>query len=158
MEHKNRWHSSHTYVPDECKWATAQVRQGSSGTGRHPREPARPASDDPTAGLPGHVEGEELGADAERELQPVEEPGPIAVEESPSSSTDPANRRTRGPDTTPRIRTTTQETSTTPPNTTDWTNFDVARALRVLRVGSDAQQRLTLRKLHLVGGMPVQPL
>ena len=117
------------------------------GTVLHPREPARVASDDPSAGLPGTIAGEELGAQAERELQPVEELGPVVIKgESLRSSTDP--RRGRGPDTVPRTRTTHREASTTPPNTIDWSNFDVARSLRVLRLGTYAQQRLTLRKLH----------
>ena len=158
LEHKPRLDQKHTYTPSECKWATAQVRSHAPRTGRHPRDPATPASDDPTANAPGTVGGTELGADAEQELEQREDrvlkqlTKMKEVEqqmEGASSSSSSAPRNPRGPDTQQRHRTTIAETGSGPANTTDWTNFDVARALRALRLGDDTQQRLVIRKLHL---------
>ena len=54
-------------IKDECKWAVAGFRKKRSG--HHPRDPAKPATEEPTAGLPGTHEGKELGADAEEEAR-----------------------------------------------------------------------------------------
>ena len=61
-----RWprERGHTVVQGECKWAVAGYRK--KRTGHHPRDPAKPASEGPTAGLPGTNKGVELGADVEK--------------------------------------------------------------------------------------------
>ena len=50
-------------IQGECKWAVAGYRKKRSG--HHPRDPAKPATEEPTTGLPGTHDGKELGADAE---------------------------------------------------------------------------------------------
>ena len=54
-------------IENECKWAVAGFRRGTKRKGHHPRDPARPAFDEPTAGLPGTNEGQELGNEVEEE-------------------------------------------------------------------------------------------
>ena len=50
-QHKPRSASGHTYVPGECKWATARTRAGAPRQGHHPRDPRQPATSEPTAAL-----------------------------------------------------------------------------------------------------------
>ena len=47
--HRPAAHDDHTYDPDHCRWATAEVRGYSQRKGKHPRSPAKPASQDPSA-------------------------------------------------------------------------------------------------------------
>ena len=151
---KPRFNEAHTYEDGKCKWASAPMRASHKRAGRHPRDPATAASAEPTAGLPGNVDGRELGADADdaveaNALDQINQLERDEGQEIASSSSRDIPRRTRGPDTVQRTRTTTTDLGTGPGGTTDWSNFDVAKSMRTLRLGNDAQQRLTLRKLHL---------
>jgi len=110
--------------------------------------------------MPGTSSAGELGADAEQAISDAErarledealdqlerETGPQAAS---SSSGNP--RTPRGPDTVQRTRKETLriDQSVGSGNTTERTNYDVARSLKAIRLGTDAQQRLVLRKLHL---------
>jgi len=158
--HRNRLHHTHTQKVGECKWPLVPLRAAHKRKGKHPRDPAQPASDDPTANAPGTSSAGELGADAEQAVSDAEraqmedealeqlerETGPQAA-----SSSSGAPRAPRGPDTVQRTRKETAriDQSVGGGNTTDWTNYDVARSLKAIRLGTDAQQRLVLRKLHL---------
>ena len=53
---------------ETCRWSIAPNRAGSARKGKHPRDPAQPASASSVSGLPGQVRGEELGHDLERGL------------------------------------------------------------------------------------------
>ncbi len=98
-------------------------------------------------------------ASGEREgAEPIQErssPGAEIAPEVPDtggamSSVQPApERRGRGPDQQPRVRRTWADTGVGEGQEPDWTHFDVGRAVRALRVGTEAQMRLTSRKLHL---------
>jgi len=164
MLDKGRYEDGHIQEVGRCRWPMVPERTAHQRQGHHPRDPARAASSDPTAGLPGTSPAGELGADAEEALdqerirmeddalRQLDRDPDLQGGESASSSSSSRNPGRRGPDTVARERSQEDQSrtvSTNVGNTTDWTNFDVARSLRALRLGNDAQQRLILRKLHL---------
>ena len=101
-----------------------------------PHQPLPPVRDEPTRDLQVVREGVELGAAGEEQAQ--------AQQDAPAAS----SSNSRGPDLVQRQRKTFREHSTSPENPHDWTNFDIGRVVKLFRVGSDAQIRLSLRKLH----------
>lgn len=152
LQHRPSTNDSHTYSGD-CKYATAPKRAAHKRQGAHPRDPAQPASADPTSHMPGNDNGIELGAAAEdAALEQLERLGPsstAATDGGSSSSSSTAARPGRGPDTVERVRRTYADSAAGPENNADWTTFDVQRSLKALRVGTVPQQRLVIRKLHI---------
>ena len=67
MRHLPAEDSRHLLTPGKCRYSAASARAYQPRRGRHPRNPAIPASADPTAGMPGTREGRELGQEAEEE-------------------------------------------------------------------------------------------
>ena len=192
----HRDHHGHT-MKAGCRNLIKATRMALPRKGHHPRDPAQPAEDEPTAGLPGTSAGRELGADGEAAVEELEAARPSGAstqtddQSGAASSADPPgsaerpnrprniDRRSRGsilaeprvepsegsnegedvqrgargrvprgPDASQRERRTWQDQSSGPGNNADWRQFDVTRVLRVLRMGTEAQCRLTLRKLH----------
>ena len=86
-------------VQGECKWAVAGYRK--KRTGHHPRDPAKPATEEPTAGLPGTNKGVELGADVEAEALKEAEEAPkhdaVRYEETQEASSGSAGSSTTPP-------------------------------------------------------------
>ncbi len=39
LNNKSRWTADHTYLPGQCKWASAETRRGSKRKGAHPTRP-----------------------------------------------------------------------------------------------------------------------
>ena len=115
--------TKHTLVEGECKHAAMKFRAGTPRSGRHPRDPARPASSEPTARMP----AQEL-SDATAEYEYPPDTG--GSSSSTGSSTTASSGR--GPDQEQRTRRAYRDAATGPENTTDWRNFDVARSLRAL--------------------------
>ena len=178
-----REHHGHT-GREGCRNQIKATRMGLPRQGRHPRDPARPATEDPTMGMPGTAEGHELGADGEAAVEELEAARPAAEPEAASSSTI-GDHRIRRPHPNPRGSTLAEprggssgdssgshqrqgargrvprepaaapqgdqawrDQRSGPGNNADWRQFDIQRVLRVLRMGTEAQCRLTLRKLH----------
>ena len=152
-----RLHASHTQKFGECQWAVKPVRAGSARKGAHPRDPAQPASDDPTQGIQGTFTPDQEAAidaisdDMLKQIEELDMKDTTVGTGSSSSSSSSTARQPRGPDIVQRTRSEAVKSKDagTGDNTTDWTNFDVARSMRTLRLGTDSQQRLTIRKLHL---------
>ena len=172
MDHLPRDRDGHLMEPGKCRFATKPGREYVPRRGAHPRDPARPASDDPTAGLPSRartgVDGEyrELGAEGEENAIRDSEargstdaaggqqadgdaaeavPGGQLAEGGASSSSSSG----RGPDQSQRTRRTWSDTGTGPDSNYDWSRFNVGIVIRALKVCTPAQARLSLRKLHL---------
>ena len=131
-----RWqkhHESHTYMPGECRWHTVTARSSTArvrGAGR------LKASSEPTAGLPGTIEGEELGAGDEKKAR-----------ESPDPHRHPSGRR-REPHPAD-IDGKAEEANAGPERPDNWTNFDIRNVLVGLRFANEAGRRRILRKLHI---------
>ena len=165
--HRPRSHATHNLMPSQCKWATAPERRGQPRQGAHPRPGRVRARAEPTAGLRGAADGQELGADDEPapETSVVKgEPAPetsvvegdrapeasVAEGASSSSSSSAApSANVRGPDQQPRERRTWTDTGTGPASPDDWTHFDVGNVMRALQANSEAARRRIIRKLHL---------
>ena len=155
---RRREHHSHTYAPTKCRWATASSR-GVPRQGAHPRPGRVRATNEPTAGLPGTSNGEELGAGDEREALQRPEAAVAQGSGSASSSSTPApqaevaegapSKTPRGPDSYPRERRTWKDTGTGSPSPSDWSNFDVHTTMRALRATNEGARRRIIRKLHL---------
>ena len=194
-----RTHHSHTMNPG-CRMTLTQERQSIPRVGHHPRDPAQPASDDPTAGMQGTHNGEELGADGEDAVVRAEaaraegstqteassssasgrlrrwgedppgapprrrpampdgesvpaEPSSEQAAESPEAAAElqkqARGRVPRNADLGQRERRVWRDQATGPGSPADWRQFDIQRVMRVLRMGTEAQCRLSLRKLHL---------
>ena len=67
MRHMSAEDSRHLLIPGKCRYTTPTARAYQPRRGKHPRSPAIPASADPTAGMPGTRNGNELGHEAEEE-------------------------------------------------------------------------------------------
>ena len=161
-----RGHPDHTDVVGECRWAIAPQRRGHARMGAHPREARRPAASDPTEDLQERdlPQGTEAPAPGSRVLDPGG-PGlptpvpPLPASPSPGMDTDAARNgvsslsssSSRGPDREQRERRAQPRVldAGTGEAESDWTQFDVSKHLRTLRIGTAAQIRRTLRKLHL---------
>ena len=166
--------ANHTYIPGECRMTVAQERKSAPRKGRAPRDPRQPASDEPTAGLPGTHDGQELGAADEQAVEAaapsvgtLPEAGAAASSSSSSSrapavasegtlpeavaasSSSSAPAQGRGPDQQQRVRRTFQDQAAGPERPNDWTQFDISRVVRTLRLGTEAARRRELRKLHI---------
>ena len=161
MNHLPRDKEGHNFEPGQCRHAARPGRDYAPRRGHHPRDPARPAEDSPTAGLPGHArepglgEWRELGADGEREAiervdaavaasgghqaegggQPAEG-GHQADSGGAASSSGAAPGR--GPDREPRVRRTWNDTGAGPEAGSEWTTFDIGRTVRALKVCTPA--------------------
>ena len=157
-----RWTSvgsgAHNYLPEQCKWATAPIRNSTKRHGKHPRPGRKKASDEPTAGLPATTPEGELGAGDEAAAPPAppkdvvsaggEEADPPSSGGSSSSTTPPAPAG-RGPDQQQRTRRTWQDSGTGDANPSDWSQYDIQRVIRALGCSTEAGRRRLLRKLHL---------
>ena len=156
-----------------CVCDTKQERNFAPRTGKHPRDPATPASAaDATTDLRGTVPGgRELGADAEERTASTSSASgsaggdplvdPSSDSSAPSKRAIPAGKT--GPVTEEREKVRydrsaqpstkrTWEDSTRSGNATipdDWSKFDVNRSLRALRHGTESDIKLILRKLHI---------
>ena len=130
--HRPRSSEAHTFLPGECRLTVASERQSAPRRGHHPREPRRRASDDPTANL-----------------DPADLPDPPQEASSSSGPSRGDHPQARGPDGEQRERRTYQDQAVGPPNSTDWTSFDVGNTLRAIRTGNLAMRKRLLRKLHL---------
>ena len=165
----------HTGIPDECKWAIAPTRTHKARSGKHPREPRRPATEDITSRMPGTSEGVELGAETEQQMEDDAlrnlEP-PLGDAPDPTASSSSSGNAPSGAGTTtgsapasefpiPRSEWARKlafkergpnkawKDTGTGDNPQDWTKFDLSRVLRVFRTGDEPQCKLALRKLHL---------
>ena len=151
-----RAHHTHTDVPGECRWAVIPLRRSSTRTRRqqHPRETRQPATADPTANLQGNelIEGQNSSSSAEGNIPPVMPPPPSGDAPAEQPLQPERSPAVRGPDLQPRAQRQDQRRvvdQSVGQNPSDWTSFDVSTSLRVFRVGTEAQQRRELRKLHL---------
>ena len=165
MNHLPRYREGHTFEPGQCRHAVQAGRRFAHRVGHHPRDPARPATAEPTARLPSHVpdadgELQELGREGEEQAIRSDERRQAEVRDDmdrppdpgAASSSDPAGSteaRTRGPDLQPRNRRTWADTGAGPATNADWTTFDIGRTVKAMKVCTPAQARLSLRKLHL---------
>lgn len=151
---------SHTYDLGKCRWASVVARQAKPRQGHHPRDPRRPATTDPTAGL-----------QPDPTADTVEEPGEVIVEDrtlppqddddyrhpdAAGSSAQPLGyrlppARVIAPRTTaPRTRTTFRESGDQDSTTgIEWSTFDLGRSLQLLRSHNEGVVRRTLRMLHI---------
>ena len=162
-----RGHQDHTEIPGECRWGYKGTRNvASRARGSHPREATRRATADPSHDVP----GPELNPTPARDSQPlgdddppniggpssssngpsnarVEEPGPVDIPDHD----EPSQRRSRGPDTTQRLRRSqpTIAERSAGDGSSDWTSFDITTSLRILRTGTEVQRKNELRKLHI---------
>ena len=78
--------------------------------------------------------------------------GPAAGEEADSGSTSAdagGPKNTRGPDLAQRVRRAYQDQGDSPENSSDWSNFDIGRVVRLFRTNRPGAIRLSLRKLHV---------
>ena len=158
-----------------CWWGTRGSRQGGPRAGRHPRDPAVKAAHEPTHRESGAPGGKELGIQGERELD-LRDGGMSAAGPGGSSSSASGKRplypnpmMEEGSEPLPfRTRQSKQDKrfqdkpiplkpdgevvlgeDSKDKNPDDWTQFDVGRVLRTLRLAGENQARLTLRKLHI---------
>ena len=170
-----RLDSRHSLDPADCKWAAASSRntgpqQQRTATERPPRQPVR---DEPTAEAVGPDVGQ---AEQDRPAVPPPEaapaPPPAAAPEPAAAAAEPegdgaaaavpdppppadgaARPRRRGPDRQPRAplgpRPGHADAAVGESPIVDWTAFDVTGCLRALRVGTEAEVRRVLRRLHL---------
>ena len=163
MHDKPRFGGGHLNEFGKCQWAVSRERRGSPRIGSHPREPRRPATSEPTAGLPGNLGEKELGQDFEEETVaqiPSSSPASSSSDPNPlgppsqhslkktkagdkSETDDPQAPRQTGP------RTKWMTSGTQTGAAQDWTRFDLGRILQTFRHANPSQCRLTLRKLHL---------
>ena len=130
-----RHHAEHT-LDDRCRWAVASYRE-EKRTGAHPRDGRVPANNDPTTTAKSDPRlDEEEAQQQEQQQQPAgDEPGSAA-------STDKEPRT--------RNRVTTAEAGTQAATTaSEWSEWDLGRALPLLRSGSPGVVRRTLRKIHI---------
>ena len=172
--HRPRGHPTHTLGPD-CKHVIFAERKGQPRQGRHPRAPARKATDDISKELQAQLpDTSDLGAAEEDEAAAADPssssgaaassssappPQPAAEQDAPeeadSAAADArehdgsAAPARRGPDQMPRARRTFREAGVGHEVPSDWSRFDISRSMRVLRVGNERAIRLELRKLHL---------
>ena len=121
-------------VDAEIAKATARpdIQSGGGIRKRPLRNPAVPDEDLQVGAAGGHQ------AESDDE-PPTAEGGAVAVRST----------KGRGPDKEQRERTSLREKVFGPENPPDWTQFNIQRVLRTLRLGTKAQCELTLRKLHL---------
>ena len=164
---------NHTYELGKCRQFSIERRGNTTRTGKHPREPAKKATNDPTTDMQAQLpDGSDLGAADEAEASKQTASSAIAPPSdsarksesdpyygppdsgaqpddpggSSSSSRPPASGR--GPDQTPRVRTTVQDAGTGE-SVSDWSRFNVTSSLRALRSGKKAVVLKELRKMHL---------
>jgi len=163
-------HEDHTHIDGECKHISTTIRGYSERKGKHPREPTKKATKCPTSDAQAQLpDGSDLGASGEGSGSASSSSGlpPSRLAEIPNAnpssgsgqtrssegqSEDEESKRTRGPDSKPRIRRTYEESGTGSENPSDWSRFDVTRSLRALRSRNNA---VVLRELrNYGGGMP----
>ena len=143
VNHLPRDRDGQLFEPGRCRLAAVPSRRYAPKVGHQPREPASPSHSDPTVGLPGHARGqhdrrEELGVEGEqaalRRAQPTGT-GQLQVAEAligSSASVVPGQIQVQE-----RMR---QQIGQV---------FDIGRTVRSLKVCTEAQARLSLRKLRL---------
>ena len=165
VHHRPAAHDSHTYEAGQCKHCVIAHRQGQPRKGKHPREPARRASQMPAQDAQAQLPD---GSD----LAPVPEPEPNAEAsgcgvpmhlrgrgreppaegDQPDHPADGGEQREagrRGPDLEQRERRAYRDQDAGPANLQDWSRFDVTGSLRALRSVHPPTLDRTLRKLHL---------
>ena len=170
-EHKARYAAGHSYLPGDCRWATAPTLGVAERprAGAHPRDGARPAAMEPTAELRGPPAASD----------PVDNRDvPDVSDTAASSSTTQPSRRletTPAPSTPPAAdiandtaassadadtevgadgirrphRRARVEAATGDDEPADWSSWDLGVARRSLFNGDAATRRRILRKLHL---------
>ena len=148
----------HTF--DKGCWHTgAKPRTYAPRRGKHPRDPAHPAAADETVGQRGDAGIEaELELDARRgeglqsassssAAAPMAE-GSAPIGDGSHKSSKPERRERAG---VPKKKEGWPDTlggdGSADPD--DWTQFDIARVLRTLRMATLSQAKVTLRKLHI---------
>ena len=135
--YKPATHGSHTYDPNECKWAVTMARRSHTRQGRHPRQGRIPAADDETKDAQAQdIEGEDLGQQDEEEFpQPVvggsSGSGTVAVPDVADQGDDRPTVQTRAPHT--RHRTRVVDAGEGTERRSDWSRFDIGNVLRVLK-------------------------
>ena len=69
QKRRARWEDGHSYETGHCRFASIRSRARQSGTKRTVPHEARAKHDsEPTAGLPSHIDGRELGQDGEEAI------------------------------------------------------------------------------------------
>ena len=155
-----RWKAGHSYELGKCRFADAGYRRPAAK--KKPHEPRLRADSAPTAGMPGTLEGRELGQDGEEEVAAEDERAQRHVQvggssssggrgqsaDAPSNAAAPARR---GPDQAQRERDAPQfrDQGDNPERPDDWSNFDIGKVVRLFRTNRSGAIRLTLRKLHV---------
>ena len=78
QDRKPQFNHNHTFEHGKCKWATASLRSGgprtrssSTRSNARPHEPEPKPDQDPTARMPANVEGREVGADGEEDMDEI---------------------------------------------------------------------------------------
>ena len=143
-----------------CWYQGKYPRTYAARKGQHPRDPAHPATSEETAGQRG-----DAGIETERAHDATRSERHSS--EASSSSTRPAVTEGSEPIGTGRHKTSKQERrsgSSKPkdsegwpsaiggdgdPDPDNWTQFDIARVLRTLRMATIPQAKVALRKLHI---------
>ena len=88
MDHLPRATGEHLLEPGKCRFATNPKRAYAPRRGHHPRDPARRATADPTAGLPGTGRAPDLG-----EPQELGAAGEARIDEEQKAAAAAAARR-----------------------------------------------------------------
>ena len=163
--HRPLTHPTHTRGPD-CRIPHVEARVGARRSGRHPRDPARRATDSTAADLQAQLpDGSDLGALEEEEAAERAEPSSssgIQREVAPEQPVEPAAGAPAEPasvgedeiaeaarERAPRVEHHPVDAAVGTEHASDWSRFDIGRSLRVLRVGNDRAVTTELRKLHL---------
>ena len=159
-----RGHDSHSEIPGECRWATnADFKRhlGRRAAEQHPRNATVPTRVIPShADVPGpHLNPDNEGAASSRDpagsthagraaKPPPAQPPDDDDDGRPLSELTRRKRRrrmTNPRDVQPRL----VDKSMPSDYTDDWTGFDISKALRTLRHGTNAQQVREVRKLYI---------
>ena len=170
-KYRHRSDTRHTLGPD-CRWAIASTRTEGAGRarrGHHPRDPAAPASSDPTSRLklpeehPSQVESEAVEpevltqAAARRrakhsiEVQAGHDPDLVeasdVLPDSVEPSTSSGSSRDRAPS--PSGEGVVDEGLAPLPEAPSWSKFELGTALQLLRSVRPGVVRRTLRRLRI---------